>query len=265
MKTFRRIANWIRDSKGLATSSLEAAATIAVGAVLAGVGVSGGIDAINNAKIQAAIADVSTIGQAVFNFYRDNAFFPLFVDGQRTGAGDTFYGFLVSENGTYPTDSTTGGYLGSGNSWNIPASENTWQTVGYFGHMPDYSVGAAGHATIEGHLIRNTLGQPPSSAAYPTRGNYTGDPERGWNGPYITSLPKTDPWGDKYIINVRNLHAGYLKNLSNPNTYGAAPGTLPGLGVVVLSAGPNRNIETFVDQPASSVTVGGDDIVFRIK
>ena len=36
MKTFKRIADWIRDSRGVATSLIEATATVAVGAVLAG-------------------------------------------------------------------------------------------------------------------------------------------------------------------------------------------------------------------------------------
>src|SRR5262249_35369867 len=128
---------------------------------------------------------------------------------------------------------------------------------GYFGHKPNYSISATGHASIEGHLIRNLLGEPgPGSGSYPLRGAYNGDPQRGWAGPYVTSLPKTDPWGDKYIINVRNLHAGYLK------MPGAAPrcpttGDLPKLAVIVLSAGPNRNIETPVDQCFDNFAAAG--------
>src|SRR2546430_13037853 len=108
MKTFRQFVNWIKDAKGVATSLIEATATVAVGAVLAGVAVGGAIDAINDSKVQAAIGDVSSIGQGVITFYKDNSFFPLFVNGDKTGAGDDFYGFLVSENGTYPTDPTLG-------------------------------------------------------------------------------------------------------------------------------------------------------------
>src|SRR5258708_37965027 len=114
MKSFKQIINRLKDSKGVATSLIEATATIAVGAVLAGVAVGGAIDAINNSKVQAAIGDVQAIGTGVITFYKDNAFFPLFVDGQKTGAGDSFYGFLVSENGTYPTDSTL---VAGGASW----------------------------------------------------------------------------------------------------------------------------------------------------
>ena len=75
---FRQLRNWLIEAEGVATSLVEATATIAVGAVLASVAITGGIDAINDSKIQAAISDVRTIGQGVTSFYKDNAFFPLF-------------------------------------------------------------------------------------------------------------------------------------------------------------------------------------------
>src|SRR6266850_5067524 len=150
MSYFTPIMKWIKDAKGVATSLVEATATIAVGAVLAGVAVSGAIDAINDSKIQAAIGDVGSIGQGVVTFYKDNAFFPLFKDGNKTGSGDDFFDDLVSENGTYPTDSTAplSGGLGQ---WNIPSSSVPWNVTGFFGHKPNYT----SHDTIEGHLIRN--------------------------------------------------------------------------------------------------------------
>ena len=265
MKTFKQIVKWFRDSKGVATSLIEATATVAVGAVLAGVAVGGAIDAINDSKVQAAIGDVSLIGQGIITFYKDNAFFPLFTKGNKTGAGDDFYGFLVSENGTYPTDTSFVTPVGSSatpRNWDVPSSSAThdWSgVIGFFGHKPNFAL--SGHATIEGHLIRNILGDPISSTdVYPLRGTYTGDPNRGWAGPYVSSLPKTDPWGNKYIINVQYLHAGFLKNLTTGGS-----GDLPKIAVIVISAGPNRNIETQVDQPFTSFKAQGDDIVFRIK
>ena len=260
MKTFRQIGKWIRNSKGVATSLIEATATVAVGAVLAGVAVGGAIDAINNSKVQAAIGDVSAIGTGVITFYKDNAFFPVFAKGQKTGAGDEFYGFLVSENGTYPTDSTVGL---SAASWDVPTGDvPPWEAASLrFGHKPDYSSGSdpTSHASIEGHLIANILAAPGSLERYPVRGDYVGDPQRGWAGPYVTALPKTDPWGDKYIINVRNLHAGYLKTISGDQS------SLAKLAVIVISAGQNRNLETRVDQSFDQFAAAGDDIVFRIK
>src|SRR2546422_10237209 len=98
MNYLKLIAGRIKDAKGVATSLIEATATVAVGAVLAGVAVGGAIDAINNSKVQAAIGDGSAIGQGIITFYKDNAFFPLFADGQKTGGGDEVYGFPVSRN-----------------------------------------------------------------------------------------------------------------------------------------------------------------------
>src|SRR5579872_4769441 len=122
MKTFKKFSNWIRSNRGVATSLIEATATVAVGAVLAGVAVGGAIDAINNSKVQAAIGDVSAIGQGIITFYKDNDFFPLYSEGNKTGANDAFYGFLVSENGTYPTDTST---PVSGGTWSVVNSDTT--------------------------------------------------------------------------------------------------------------------------------------------
>jgi len=264
MKTLKRFASWLRNSKGVATSLVEVTATVAIGATLASVAVGSALDAIDNSKVQAAVADVSAIGQGIITFYKDNSFFPLFVNGRHNSVTDNFFGFLVSENGAYPTDnSLIASSGGGGATWDIQTNPLKWLAAGYFGDMPDYQPN--GHASIEGHLVTNVLGNPvtsPSGAAgnfYPPRGSYVGDPQKGWAGPYVIALPKTDPWGDKYIVNVRNLHSGYLKTLSGSSS------RLPKLAVIVLSAGPNRNIETRVDQSFDSFSAAGDDIVFRIK
>jgi type II secretory pathway pseudopilin PulG len=261
MRTFKQLAGWLKDSKGVATSLIEATATVAIGAVLAGVAVGGAIDAINDSKIQAAASDVSSIGEGMITFYTDNAFFPLFKDGQKTGSGDSFFQDLVSENGTYPSDSSgVAGVNGGQGFWNIPSSTTAWATTGFFGHMPDYNI----HDSIEGHLIKNILGNN-TAKSYPLRGTYAGDPQRGWAGPYIARLPKTDPWGNKYLINIRELHAGHLLDPAFSTIHGGGPGNLPKIAVIVISAGPNRTLETSAEQHFDAFAAGGDDIVFRIK
>src|SRR5438552_15706059 len=141
MKSIKQIINWIRNSKGVATSLIEATATVAVGAVLAGVAVGGAIDAINNSKVQAAIGDVQAIGTGVITFYKDNSFFPLFSDGNKTGVGstDTFVGFLVSENGTFPTDTS-----GASALWTVADTVTPWDVPGFFGTKPDYTAATNG-------------------------------------------------------------------------------------------------------------------------
>jgi hypothetical protein len=257
MKTLKQFKQWMQDAKGVATSLMEATATVAVGAVLAGVAVGGAIDAINDSKIQAAIGDVSSIGQGVITFYKDNAFFPLYKDGNKTGTGpsDAYFYDLVSENGTYPSDISPGTY------WGVPANPAAWSESGFFGHKPDYST----HDSIEGHLVRNELGRT-GNKEYPLRGNYSGDPQRGWAGPYVAVLPKTDPWGNKYMINIRELHAAHLLDSGFASVHLAGgPGNLPKIAVVVLSAGPNRTIETNGEQQFDVFAAAGDDIVFRVK
>ena len=251
-----KILSLLKGTKGVATSLIEATATVAVGAVLAGVAVGSAIDAINDSKIQAALADVQVIGQGVITFYKDNSFFPLFKVGNSTGPGDAFFNNLVSENGTYPTvDSSITG------AWSLNGDVNYAAGATLFGHQVQ-----ATDATIEGHLLTNLIDQTTvdgglnftGTEAYPDRGTITGDPQRGWSGPYVATLSSTDPWGNKYLINVRKLHVKHFSEIGSTEV-------LPNIGVVVISAGPNRALETSDAQTGETFTVRGDDIVFRIK
>ena len=252
----------LKGTRGVATSLIEATATVAVGAVLAGVAVGSAISAIDDAKIQAAIADVSVSGQAVISFYADNAFFPLFLEGNSTGPSDLFANNLVSVSGTYPTvDPTIVG------SWGIPLGVNYATGSPRFGHLVD-----AADDTIEGQLVTNELARTTADdgltfdgvEAYPLRGSIPGNPQLGWSGPYIASPTPTDPWGSKYLINVRMLHVGFFQ--AGEGLALADPGeVLPEIAVIVISAGPNRAIETSDRQDGENFVVLGDDIVFRLQ
>jgi type II secretory pathway pseudopilin PulG len=218
----------------VATSLTQSTPTVQVGQILSGVAVGAGINAINDSKIQAAIADVNAIGQAIRTFQQGNAFYPLYRYGNRTAATDPSFLLLVSESGTYPTDSSPAA------AWRLPAASMQWAVGGIaFGQRPD-----AAHDSLEGQLQTNVLGNDPSQR-YPLRGAYAGAPGRGWAGPYVNGLPKTDPWGNKYVVNVRDLPTGRV--------------------VLVLSAGPNRIIETSPEQSSASVSILGDDIAFRVQ
>jgi len=81
--------------------------------------------------------------------------------------------------------------------------------------------------------------------------NYADDttvprPEFRWRGPYITQV-NADPWGCHYSCNI-----WYTYNTTT-NFVG------------VWSAGPNRISNTSAIQPAVSMTVGGDDVIFRLQ
>ena len=93
---------------------------------------------------------------------------------------------------------------------------------------------------------------------YPERGTVAGDPRRGWSGPYVGMMSKADPWGGKYLINVRKLHVKHFLDIGSAET-------LPNIAVMVVSAGPDRALQTPADQAGKDFAVSGDDVVFRIK
>lgn len=79
---------------------------------------------------------------------------------------------------------------------------------------------------------------------------YTTSGKFAWRGPYINGVA-SDPWGNAYVVNASSLAFGLNR------------------AAFVLSAGPNFKIETTYSQNigsgSSAVTVGGDDIVARIR
>jgi len=249
----------IKNAKGVATSLVEATATIGVGAVLATVAIGAGVNAINDAKVQTAVEDVRQIGQGIFSFYKDNNFYPMFVDGHVTGPSDSTYTQLVSANGSYPA--VTGDVA---TSWAI-----TPNTVSQYGSTDGFTGDRllSGHDSMEDQLVLNelgfVLGSWDATHYYPLRGSYASDPTRGYHGPYVQNLPPTDPWGNKYLVNIQALSPQYLiaYTASHPSS---TPGIIS-VAVLVCSAGENRILETNGAQPASTAVVSGDDICFRVK
>ncbi|MDO8127119.1 MAG: type II secretion system protein GspG [Candidatus Brocadiales bacterium] len=114
--------------------------------------------------------------------------------------------------------------------------------------LPD--VGTTGWAlntsVIVDGILQQLIENKPSSQsanAYPTTG------KRAWRGPYL-ERDEEDPWGHPYMVNVKFLQPANIE------------GTKP---VFVLSAGPNKLVETNFEQTGPSLAVGGDDIIFRVK
>jgi hypothetical protein len=95
-------------------------------------------------------------------------------------------------------------------------------------------IAGANSDELADHLQNNLLSD---GTRYPTTGEFA------WRGPYLLENPE-DPWGNRFISNVKWLQ----------------PGATPH-AVWVLSAGPNRIIETTFSQ----ATLAGDDIGFRVK
>lgn len=172
---------------------------------------------INDSRTVRAKSDCQTIAGAIVQFYRDTGFFPQWVTSTRGGAGSQASRLQV--------------LVSQGN---IPLEDmpTPW-TVGPVGSLADQLL-----ANVPGYALR------------------TATSDYGWNGPYLSSELGSDPWGNRYLVNI-----GLIDTSASIQT---AAGRVKA-GVWVLSAGPNGTIETQFSQGALSAVLGGDDIGQRIQ
>jgi hypothetical protein len=167
---------------------------------------------VAESRVRRALPDVQVIAGALANFHRDNGRWPVFAD---LSDAEPDWKVLVGR-GKNPDVGVSG--------WVLPEEGSTGNEVGL----------------LEDQLMRNTTGYPLKADG------------GGWAGPYLETVPREDPWGCRYLVNVEFLRPNELSNKKS---------------VFVLSAGPNKTIDT-----PYSVTTGfglvepqGDDIVCRIK
>ena len=189
-----------------------------------------GMDQIENAKLSRANADTAMIGISIHSFIHDTGFPPAFKAGDTRGPDDQIFQVLETA-GSNP------GVVGSL-------------------HWPE---DPATHERLENQLIRNRPSD--SDHPYPRMGQIPFSRFKGWNGPYVPRIPSSDPWDNKYLVNIQLLTVKGLKMAAS--TLAVGTGQRP--AIFVVSAGPNRQIETRFDQTADSFVAGGDDIVFRIQ
>lgn len=177
------------------------------------------VDIVADSRGLRARADCHVLMLAISQFYRDTGFFPQWATTQAGESGSAQQRLqLLATAGTIP----------------LGAESSAWST-GQSGLLVD-------------QLVANAPGYAMRSATSPL----------GWNGPYyVPSDLDSDPWGNRYIVNIGLMDA--------------SPGVLTGTGepksaVWVLSAGPNGTIDTPFNQPlTAAVTTGGDDIGYRIQ
>ena len=217
----------IRSSRGAASSLIEAVMVIAIAAVLAGIGLNAAMDRIEDARLTRAAADTKMIGVAIHSFMQDTGFAPTYQSGDERGPEALIFKVLE----------TTGSQPG------LSSEELGWP------EEPE------DHDLLENHLVKNLpAGTGPR---YPRRGEISFARSKGWNGPYLTTMPTADPWGDKYLVNVQLLTANGLSEMDLPIGTRAA--------VFVVSAGPDRVLNTEFQQLADEFLAGGDDIIFRVQ
>ncbi len=226
-------AHTLGNDRGVATSLIEAVVIIAVSAILTTITIVPAVGGLEDARIAKAFSDTESIGIAVHNFVQDTGAPPAFKSGQGTSATDAIFRVLETM-GEDPTDDT-----------------NTWPT------------GADDIDLLANHLMLN---RPNGTGpAYPRIGERAFNRLKGWNGPYLSQAAGSDPWGDKYFVNVQFLTPqGVAQIRDDPDNPVAVP-TGTRVAVVVLSPGPDRTIETDFAQPYDAFVTGGDDIIFRIQ
>ena len=220
-----RIQSSLTDNRGIATSLMEATLVIAIAAVLSTVAVVSSSDQVTDADVNNGKSEVKLIGVSILSFMQDTGYAPAFLLGSKIGPNDGITMILESE-GSDPDDST-----------------GTWP-------LKDGPSDLLKH-----HIVENNPGD--SKTAYIRVGELDYARFQGWNGPYMSKVPAQDPWGDRYLVNI-----GFA------TSQGSAGANLPARrkpAVFVISAGPNRSIETKYLQAADEFIEGGDDLIFRIQ
>ncbi|MGH7405076.1 MAG: type II secretion system protein [Candidatus Methylomirabilales bacterium] len=150
--------------------------------------------------------DARAIGEAIQNLHKDLAKWPVYASSPLT-----------------PANATLQRLISAGNAPGVSGAPGT-----------DDWIFASNTDDLDDHLANNKL---PDASQYPQTGEFA------WRGSYLAEA-LADPWGNRFIVNVRWLQPG-----ASPNV------------VWVLSAGPNKIIETTFAQPS----LVGDDIGFRLR
>jgi prepilin-type N-terminal cleavage/methylation domain-containing protein len=175
------------------------------------------INFINDSRVARARTDTQTLSAAIIQFYRDNGFFPQWSTASGGGPGVTANKVdLLVSPGNTPTVATA----------------SLW-TTGSVDQLSD-------------QLASN-------APAYTMR---TATSTFGWNGPYVSSAIGSDPWNNRYEVNI-----GVIDTTQGTQTAAGATKN----AVWVLSAGPNGIIDTPYTQAITLATIGGDDIGLRLQ
>jgi type II secretory pathway pseudopilin PulG len=211
---------------------------------------------LRDARLARARADLAAIHEGVLRFLEDTGegVFRCIGNGNRdTGDGGPDdpsdpSAYFTLEMLISDGDTPDGGDVGDGWRWREPWS----------GHPVD---------TLANHLVKNSPGYD-YGAGYRTPDDIVADgSERqvafasqagfgaqfAWRGPYISGRVASDPWGNRYAINVMYMDPG------------ADSATGDGAGymydIFVLSAGPDEEIDT----PFSvDGVIPGDDDLLRV-
>jgi prepilin-type N-terminal cleavage/methylation domain-containing protein len=215
----------MKESRGF--TMIEMVVVLAVIAILAAILTPIVTSYVERARMDAAQKDIKNIAAAFVQFNTDTKLWPIY--------------------NSVPANVNTGANFSESTAGNaaIPGSGSNWAGI-----LTGTSNASA--SSLESILNMNGMGLPTTG-------------KTAWHGPYIET--SGDPWGTSYYVNTLFLEPGCVSTHTGTNTACASVGTAGATpsAVYVISAGPNQTIETVYDQPTNSFTIGGDDIVVRIK
>ena len=174
------------------------------------------VRAVNDARLVRAQGDTEAIFAAITRFSFDNGFFPQWLQAEDGGPG------LPSNR----VDLLVGEGRGP-----LVATDNLW-TMGTSVPLDDQLL-----ANAPGYAVR-------TPTAF------------GWNGPYLSGPVTSDPWGNRYLVNI-----GLIDTSPGPNGAGGSMKK----AVWVITAGPDGMIDTPPIQALTIAELGGDDIGARIQ
>lgn len=209
-------------------------------------------DYVNDARQVKGKEDVEAIGTAIQRYVRDTGFPFLVLDPQASTA--TIYqaanrvDLLISD-GTLPTKAASTG-ISSSNTGFVITGSFEW----------DSTDGAADNiANMVPYFVSNqvdTNGLKHQHSGIDFSVSIPGGPRGGlgWRGPYLSAPIGPDPWGHRYAATTVFL---------NPSTDSTTKGT--NFNVIVLSAGPDGNVDTQMAEGSTGTTVGGDDLVYVLS
>jgi type II secretory pathway pseudopilin PulG len=198
---------------------------------------------VNDAQHASAKSDVEAIGSALTRMLSDVGESWVLRDGNGTAAtsppshvAGNRVDLLVTA-GAIPTVGTARSTAGA--DWDDPVDNAAVQRAEYYLASNTPSNAAANAYRTPASMSVLTEFDPDSGALY--------NAEHGWRGSYLPGPIGPDPWGTRYSINVEFL----------ARALGAGPsGTVN--DVFVLSAGPDRVVDTRFDSDGVNGGVGAD-------
>lgn len=245
-----------RDASAAGFTLVEVSIILMVLAVLSLTLLPGIGNYLRDARLARARGDLDAIAKAIDRFLDDTAevAFRCFGNGKRETTGSA-HSDPSSPDPWYVVDVL----VSDGDIPDSGAPEDVWRwREPVDGHRVD---------TLVNHLVQNSPGNDHRARYRTPEDLLTGAPspqfafmgQQGfnarfaWRGPYLSAPVRSDPWGNRYAVNVRYLDPGSDSSEWNPHGHIQ--------DVFILSAGPDEEIDTPF---AIDGVVPGDDDLIRV-